>query len=528
MPAIAIPVNYETYFMNCRGVNFVPTYVDKFTELGMDFSGVNCPFTMWYHYSPSAIDSDLRILKGIGINQLRVWCNFWYYKHYKNDFLSRLRDFAYKADKHRLYVMWVFFDSIGNDFTSGTKEQDTRTHLASNFWVKNPGNAYDTSSWFLTNNQGEDYVSSIISVVSGHTCTHAYEAMNEPADITDSAGFIEYTLSAIKKYDQSTGLRRQTSVGAGVTVPWPDLPALVDVHNKFKSDPNCDYLTTHLYTPMSGVWEDFVALTASAGVDNNKKIFFSEAGHPGQTQHYHEVLGYLSSIGAGFSIFQAFAGTPLARDMHPLKVYQGIMYEDGKTRDVSAVNFIRNLAIQHGVSVEPMPEEPDTYDVDNDGITSTLVDYLPYSGHPLLSATSPILQYGDRTYDLDYGGSGIRQDVLTYHATFVSSLSAINSVFGPTSAIQNGLLRTRILEDVAASILLLIDGRYGVSGTQYERGYITSAHEVLFNQSSSSLDNWSAGLFSVPYTDAQLHQDHLNLSAIALVASAAYVNNGWT
>ena len=90
-------------------------------------------------FDTKTIDRELGFAQSIGINCARVFLHDLAYKQDPKGFLKRVDDFLSIADKHKIKIMLVFFDSVWDPFPYIGQQRDPRPGVHNSGWVQSPG-----------------------------------------------------------------------------------------------------------------------------------------------------------------------------------------------------------------------------------------------------------------------------------------------------------------------------------------------------------------------------------------------------
>lgn len=281
----------KRYYYNARGVSFVPEGYDLFpfgerpwqTVAGdTGYSGINNPMGTFKFFDAEIIDKQLKDIHDIGCNVVRIWASYYAWRHYQsigqtNVFLSKLGILQSLLHKHKLHVIWTFWDSIP-PVGDAAFPADTDRWSAVNAWVPAP---YDTEKTvgFLTS-IGFAYFESIIPVLASSQATVGYEIGNE-LNVSYSTSVSGFIISSIKKvYELDSNPRHPIAVGTVALTPYQTTanPAW-PIQNTLFSMPEVKFLTFHPYYVLSSTLQKFIYLAVSASVKYNKPIFITEGAY---------------------------------------------------------------------------------------------------------------------------------------------------------------------------------------------------------------------------------------------------------
>ncbi|MCX8490583.1 MAG: cellulase family glycosylhydrolase [Cyclobacteriaceae bacterium] len=110
------------------GANFIPSTAINQLE-------------MWQAetFDATTIDRELGFAESIGINCARVFLHDLVYQQDPKGLLQRMDTFLSIADKHKIKIMFVFFDSVWDPFPHVGQQRDPRPGVHNSGWVQSPG-----------------------------------------------------------------------------------------------------------------------------------------------------------------------------------------------------------------------------------------------------------------------------------------------------------------------------------------------------------------------------------------------------
>jgi hypothetical protein len=149
------------------GCNFLPS------------SAVN-QLEMWQAdtFNPKEIARELGWLAALGMNSMRVFLHDLLWVQDAKGFLARVEQFLDIADKYKIGIMFVFFDSVWNPFPYLGKQRDPEPGLHNSFWVQSPGRIVleNEKEWARL----EDYVAGVVGHFANDPRVHVWDIWNEP------------------------------------------------------------------------------------------------------------------------------------------------------------------------------------------------------------------------------------------------------------------------------------------------------------------------------------------------------------
>ncbi|MHC5062592.1 MAG: glycoside hydrolase 5 family protein [Planctomycetota bacterium] len=384
-------------YRNLRAFNFIPEYPslvayqvgnpDAARSRLPNFRGVASPTVQWCLYSklpepltPGFVGSSsaspkedvarqLRSVRSVGMNAVRVWLSFPSWKAHRQQFLADFRHFAGLCEANRLYLIPVIWDMFGGtdpNLSNGPGAsipcEDRRLQTG---WHTSPGDnwvrlfpAYDPEAegWtdFATAGEAEpmylemaQYIRDVVTVLRDSPAGLLWDAMDEPETASTPGvsdkhvlNFVRQTLKIIKQVDPNA----KTTVGMAVLGPMAGV-------REYAAIPELDVLSVQVYsfTRIRGEAALWGAIE-SMGV-NSKPVICSEVGGIGQ---FADALNYVSKVprpdlaspagqkGMGFVMFQAIVG--VNKGLHPYDYLSGLFYSDGKLRNLEDAQALRDFA----------------------------------------------------------------------------------------------------------------------------------------------------------------------------------------
>jgi len=284
-----------------HGANYVASYAATDVE-------------MWLRYDPAAIDRELGHAEKMGLNCVRVFLQSLIYHHDPKAFLARFEEFLSAADRHRLKVMPILFDSC-----FGVAPSLESRHI----WVANPGPDRMDERWWP---ESEAYVTAVVSAHAGDKRVALWDVMNEPTAThlaltpegkTMIVAFVARACALVKRLD-------------------PMHPITVGVATWDNSDvwPLVDVLSCHSYARGAEAFRADLARTRDQARAAGKPWIVSECCNPAAGSTYEMALPVLREFGVGHTVWQLVIG----RD--PFNAASGLVYPDGTVRRIAEVEAV--------------------------------------------------------------------------------------------------------------------------------------------------------------------------------------------
>jgi len=150
---------------------------------------VGCNFTpssainqleMWQAetFNPKEIDRELGWLAGIGMNTARVFLHDLLWKQDAKGFLARIDQFLDLAAKHKIRIMFVFFDSCWRPNPQLGPQPAPTPGLHNSYWVQSPGLSIVSNPEAFA--QLEGYVTGVVDCLRDDERVLIWDLWNEP------------------------------------------------------------------------------------------------------------------------------------------------------------------------------------------------------------------------------------------------------------------------------------------------------------------------------------------------------------
>ncbi|MBC8111699.1 MAG: cellulase family glycosylhydrolase [Verrucomicrobia bacterium] len=210
------------------GCNFIPSTAINELE-------------MWQAdtFDPITIDKELGMAENLGMNIIRVYLHDIPWEEDKEGFKKRIREFLAIADKHKIKVIFVLFDSCWNDDPKSGKQPKPKIGVHNSGWLRCPGTKmlFDSRTW----DKLQDYTQGIIGSFAKDDRVLVWDIFNEPSN----SGYLDAVMPLLKKsFAWARAANPTQPITAGY---WHDHP----LSNEFMFN-NSDIITFHNYsTPES-------------------------------------------------------------------------------------------------------------------------------------------------------------------------------------------------------------------------------------------------------------------------------------
>jgi len=137
-------------------------------------------FEMWQKetFDPETIDQELGWAEGLGFNSIRVFLHDQLWTQDRKGFIQRMDQFLKIADRHKIGVMFVLFDSVWDPHPHPGPQQQPAPHLHNSGWAQSPG--VDVLRDPAKFDQLQGYVQGVIRRFGKDRRVHAWDLWNEP------------------------------------------------------------------------------------------------------------------------------------------------------------------------------------------------------------------------------------------------------------------------------------------------------------------------------------------------------------
>jgi hypothetical protein len=149
------------------GCNYAPAYAINQLE-------------MWQKetFDLAAIDRELALAESLGFNSLRVYLHDLLWKQDSRGFSQRIDQFLRVADRHKIGVMFVLFDSVWDPHPQLGPQREPTPHLHNSGWMQSPGAAILRNPERFEELKG--YVQGLLRRFGKDRRIHAWDLWNEP------------------------------------------------------------------------------------------------------------------------------------------------------------------------------------------------------------------------------------------------------------------------------------------------------------------------------------------------------------
>ncbi len=156
------------------GANYTPAYAINQLEMWQADS-----------FDVAAIDRELQWGQDLGFTSIRVYLHHLLWEQDADGFLKRLDTFLKTADKHKIGVMFVLFDSVWDPNPKLGKQRPPQKGLHNSGWVQSPGvkDLQDSSRHGLL----EAYVKGVVGRFKDDQRVQVWDLWNEPDNLNDNS-----------------------------------------------------------------------------------------------------------------------------------------------------------------------------------------------------------------------------------------------------------------------------------------------------------------------------------------------------
>ena len=150
------------------------------------------------------IDKELALAQSIGMNAVRVFLHDLPHKQDATGFYARINKFLEIANRHKIKVLFVIFDSCWDPFPKAGTQRNPKPFVHNSGWVQSPGQYALKDS--TTYPRLEAYVKGVIGRFAKDKRILGWDLWNEPDNMTGAsyekvelANKIDYVLPLLRK-----------------------------------------------------------------------------------------------------------------------------------------------------------------------------------------------------------------------------------------------------------------------------------------------------------------------------------------
>ncbi|MBZ5724463.1 MAG: cellulase family glycosylhydrolase [Acidobacteriia bacterium] len=155
------------------GSNYIPNYAVNQLEMWQADS-----------FDPDRIDMELGWAEGLGMNVMRVFLHDLLWQRDAPGFTRRIDRFLKAADKHKIRIVFVLFDSCWNPFPELGQQRAPKPGVHNSGWVQSPGAAA-----LMDSSQTDrllEYVKDVVAAFRDDKRVLAWDLWNEPDNNNES------------------------------------------------------------------------------------------------------------------------------------------------------------------------------------------------------------------------------------------------------------------------------------------------------------------------------------------------------
>jgi len=207
-------------------------------------------------WDPKTIDRELGWAEGLGFTSVRVFLHDLVWKNDRDGMLQRMEQFLTIADKHKIGVMFVFFDSVWDPYPKAGQQRAPKPHTHNSGWVQSPGQ--DILKDPVKQDELKAYVQGVIGHFRNDKRVQVWDLFNEPDNLVPQykdvllPGKVEFALQLLRKtFGWARALNPSQPLTSGVWLGnWGDPAKLTPTeHCQLEES---DVISFHTYDPIEG------------------------------------------------------------------------------------------------------------------------------------------------------------------------------------------------------------------------------------------------------------------------------------
>lgn len=297
------------------------------------------------------IDRELGWAEGLGFNSVRVFLHDLLWRRHPESFLKRIEQFLAAADKHKIGVVFVLFDSCWDPFPCPGRQHAPHPGLHNSGWVQSPGLVILRN--LDRHDELKDYVTGVVGHFHADSRIHAWDLFNEPDNRNGSsygrlepANKPELALSLLRKeVGWARSVNPSQPLTAGVWAGDLTDPSRLSEINRFLLE-HSDVISFHNYKPLPEMKRDVEALKCYG-----RPLLCTEYMARPVGSRFDPIMSYLKSEHVGAYNWGFVSGKtqtiypwdswqkPYAHE--PAVWFHDIFRADGAPFDPKEVEFIR-------------------------------------------------------------------------------------------------------------------------------------------------------------------------------------------
>jgi hypothetical protein len=305
------------------------------------------------------IDRELGYAADLGFNSMRVFLHHLLWEQDADGLLKRMDQFLAVADKHKIGVMFVLFDSVWDPNPKLGKQRDPKPGLHNSGWVQSPGikDLQDRARWGLL----EAYVKGVVGRFHKDKRVQCWDLFNEPDNTNDNSygvNHLKVELDKKKKHELSLELLNKSFTWAREADPSQPLtcgvwrgdwssPETLTPMERAQLD-NSDVISFHSYDPLDDVKKRVAQLKRY-----NRPLWCTEFMARPRQSTFDPLLGYFKQEKIGAHCWGFVAGK--TNTIYPWDAWQkpyaaepplwfhDIFRTDGTPYDAKEVEYIKRV-----------------------------------------------------------------------------------------------------------------------------------------------------------------------------------------
>ncbi|MBA4150351.1 MAG: cellulase family glycosylhydrolase [Verrucomicrobia bacterium] len=249
-------------------------------------------------WDPKTINRELGWAADLGFTSVRVYLHEIPWQQDRNGFLKRVDQFLSLADKHKIGVMLVLFDSVWDPYPKPGKQRAPRPHVHNSGWVQSPG--ADILGNPARHDELKPYVQDVISHFRNDRRVQVWDIFNEPENDNPAYRNVELknkfdaSLALLKKsFEWAREVNPSQPITSGVWIGnWSD-PAKLTAVERVQLEES-DIITFHNYSDSEAMKKCVENLQRY-----NRPILCTEYMARPNKSRFDPILGYMKEQNVG-------------------------------------------------------------------------------------------------------------------------------------------------------------------------------------------------------------------------------------
>jgi hypothetical protein len=373
------------YYVNCRGANYLPVMQSEWDKSGhlprypsqsffaifnpgqafdasASFQGVN-KISQWWYYNHEDNDRCIGLLRGLGMNAIRVFSDMYVWARDKQKFWDSVNDFHQICDAHKMRVQWVIWDGVFiNQATQPVNRAQTVSSLEHGLisqWRAVPHD-FEVSSQAQAENFfttcAVPFIDEFAQNVSSYQSLWSFDLKNEgPSSmvwLASATGLrlnsllssidVQYTIGHGAGYDPySSTVPLDNGMGAGPGGTYSHYPNFI-----YQLSSVIDFGSIHPYTSNRYSYLKYLRESVSGAQQIGIPSMINESHFPDNLSWIRDELRITSSFGYGAMGFDALIDYSYSYE--PFRDSQGVLFIDGTARSKRDADTYIELASSVG------------------------------------------------------------------------------------------------------------------------------------------------------------------------------------